>query len=96
MKIMKTNYSKIAEYYDKVRHVRADVWIPKIIQYGKIQNGSLVLDVGCGTGSFAISLLSLRNAIVFGVDSSFKMLKNALAKNKARKIHWILLQGRFQ
>jgi len=90
MKIMKTNYSKIAEYYDKVRHVRADVWIPKIIQYGKIENGSFVLDVGCGTGSFAISLSTSQNAHVFSIDSSSKMLKKALAKDKNGKVHWVL------
>jgi len=90
MKISKSNYSKIAEYYDKMRHIRADVWIPKIIQYGKIENRSLVLDVGCGTGSFATSLLSLRNATIFSIDNSLKMLKKASAKNKTRKIHWIL------
>jgi ubiquinone/menaquinone biosynthesis C-methylase UbiE len=90
MKISKTNYSKIAEYYDKVRHVRADVWIPKIIQYGKIENGSLVLDVGCGTGSLAISLSTSQNAHVFSIDDSSKMLKKALTKDKNRKVHWVL------
>jgi len=90
MEISKTNYSEIAEYYDKVRHVRADVWIPKIVQYGKIENGSLVLDVGCGTGSFAISLSTSQNAHVFSVDESSKMLKKALTKDKNRKVYWVL------
>lgn len=90
MKTPKTDYSKIADRYDRLRHVSANIWMPKIAEYGKIKDGSLVLDIGCGTGSFVMSLLSLRNTTIFSIDNSLKMLKKALTKDKTRKAHWIL------
>jgi len=85
----KTNYSKIAKYYDKVRPMESDVLLSKIIEYGKIGSNCVVLDVGCGTGRFPLSIPVEKNPIICGLEPSIEMLKQAVAKDKSRNILWV-------
>jgi ubiquinone/menaquinone biosynthesis C-methylase UbiE len=88
-RVPKTDYSKIAEYYDKVRSMPDVVWLSKIIEYGKIGANCVILDVGCGTGRFPLSLSTMKNAIVCALEPSIEMLKQTVAKDKSRNILWI-------
>jgi ubiquinone/menaquinone biosynthesis C-methylase UbiE len=83
------DYSKIASYYDKVRPVPAEMWSSKIIEYGRIEPGSAVLDVGCGTGRFTFGVSAVKETRTCGLDASFEMLEQALAKDESREILWI-------
>ena len=47
-----------------------------------------VLDVGCGTGAFAL-MLAARGLDVVGVDPSFASLEMARAKSGAHRVRWI-------
>jgi len=92
-KIPKTDYSKIAEYYDKVRPEPA-VLLSKILEYGKIDANCAVLDVGCGTGRFPLAISSVKkNSVVCALEPSIEMLKQAVAKDKSRNILWIRGDG---
>jgi len=89
----KTDYSKIAGYYDKVRPMPAGPWLSKIIEYGKINAGCAVLDVGCGTGRFTLGVSAMKNPMVCALDPSIGMLKQVFAKGKSRDILWFRGDG---
>jgi len=93
LRVSKTDYSQIAEYYDKVRPPPRDVWINKIIEHGEISQNSLVLDVGCGTGRFPLTISSLKKPSICALEPSIGMLKKAAAKDKAKDIFWIRGDG---
>jgi len=90
LKIPKIDYSKIADYYDKVRAPVADICISKIIEYGKIDESSTVLDVGCGTGRVSEAVSTSKNARICSIDTSVEMLKKGAVKDKDRRILWML------
>jgi SAM-dependent methyltransferase len=93
LSLPKTDYSKIADYYDKVRAPPADAWINKIIEYGEINENSHVLDVGCGTGRFPLGILAQTGAMICSLEPSIHMLKKAVEKDKNKKILWIQADG---
>ena len=87
-----TDYSGIAARYDRVREMpdrNLDLWIREIIRLGRIHNESSVLEVGCGTGRFAIALWEFTNSRIVGLDISPDMLKTAKTKPSAANIEWI-------
>ena len=92
--VPRVDYSKIAKYYNKVRHRPTDIWPSRIIEYGGISANSVVLDVGCGTGRFPLSIWTAKKCTVCGLDPSDKMLKQALVKDTARNLLWICGDGR--
>jgi ubiquinone/menaquinone biosynthesis C-methylase UbiE len=87
-----TDYSGIAARYDRVREMpdqNLDLWIREIIRLGHIRRESVVLEVGCGTGRFAIALWELTNSRIVGLDVSPGMLNTAKTKPSAANIEWI-------
>lgn len=90
MTIPRTDYSQIAEYYDELRPPMADMWLLRIIEYGKINKESRVLEIGCGTGRYALPMSALKNATSYSLDNSVKMLRKAVEKDKERKNRWVL------
>jgi ubiquinone/menaquinone biosynthesis C-methylase UbiE len=87
-----TDYSGIASRYDRVREMsdqNLERWIREIIRLGHIQRESIVLEVGCGTGRFALALWEHTNSRVVGLDVSPDMLKIAKTKPSAKNIEWI-------
>ncbi len=87
-----TDYSGIAARYDRVREMpeeNLDLWIREIIRLGHIQRENIVLEVGCGTGRFALALWEHTNSRVVGLDASADMLKTAKTKPSAGQIEWI-------
>jgi len=56
---------------------------------GSLPNGGSVLDVGCGTGTFAIGFASRRpDARVTGIDGDKEILARARAKEGAGAVEW--------
>jgi ubiquinone/menaquinone biosynthesis C-methylase UbiE len=54
-----------------------------------LPEGGTVLDIGCGTGTFAISLASTRpDAQVVGIDGDQEILALARAKDGAERVQW--------
>lgn len=92
--IPRTDYTRIAKYYDKLRPPMADMWLSKIIEYGKINEESCVLEIGCGTGRFTLRMSALKNAAFYSLDNSVEMLGKALGKDEERKIRWVLGDAR--
>jgi len=93
MRVPKTDYSKIAEYYDKLRAAPADVLLSKIVDYGKIAANCAVLDIGCGTGRFPLGISAAKNPMICALEPSVDMLKQAVAKDISGHILWILGDG---
>jgi ubiquinone/menaquinone biosynthesis C-methylase UbiE len=91
-KIPKTDYSKIAGFYDNVR-TKPGILSSKIIEYGKIKPANMVLDFGCGTGRFTNDLSILTGCSLIGLEPSLEMLRKALPKDRSRNISWVLGDG---
>ena len=74
-----------ASSYDRLRPLDASWWgvFEAIVEAGDLTQGR-VLDVGCGTGSFATALAE-REAEVWGVDASEAMLAQAWAHGLPRE-----------
>jgi ubiquinone/menaquinone biosynthesis C-methylase UbiE len=88
---MPVDYSNIASYYDKVRITTPDYlkfWSIRIADYGFIDKGSKVLDIGCGTGRFTIMLSKISNAEIHAIEPSVDMLSEAVKKDKQNLICW--------
>jgi SAM-dependent methyltransferase len=92
-RIPKADYSKIAEYYDNVRPAPAPVLVSKIVEFGKISKGSSVLDVGCGTGRFSVTISDITGSDMCALDPSVEMLKHATLKDRSKRILWIRAEG---
>jgi SAM-dependent methyltransferase len=92
-RIPRADYTKIAEYYDRVRSTPAPVLVSRIIEFGKIRQNCPVLDVGCGTGRFPIALSSITNGDMHAMDPSKEMLKHATLKDRSKSIAWIRGDG---
>jgi len=90
--IPKTDYSNIANYYDKVR-TEPGALVSRIVKYGGIDSGSLVLDIGCGTGRFSIELRASTGCILVGLDPSSEMLREAFGKDNSGPVAWIRGDG---
>lgn len=74
-------YQSLAEYYDEIFPLKEEQK-RFLHDYVKRESLSAVLDVGCGTGTFALEL-SLNGVKVLGVDLSEKMIE--ISKRKARE-----------
>jgi len=91
--VPKTDYSQIAKYYDKVRPAPADILLSKIVEYGKIDANCAVLDVGSGTGRFSLSISVIKNLMFCALEPSIEMLKQAVVKDKSKRILWVRGDG---
>ena len=49
-----------------------------------------ILDLGCGTGRFSDGLATHFDAIVFGIDPSIKMLRQALESRTTGRVHYAM------
>jgi len=91
MQSKKVDYTLISKHYDDTRvpppHV-LEFWLSKIVDLGKVFVGSVVLDVGCGTGIYTIPLAKKTGAMVFGLDSAKEMIKKAKVKEDGRRVEW--------
>ena len=80
------DYSDIAEVYDAARGInRPHVawWVDKLTKAGELGPGKRLLDLGCGTGRWALLLAEKMGCEVVGVDNSPEMLEKALRSAQA-------------
>ena len=86
------SYSAIAECYDALNsHVDYEAFasfLNREIRAGGISDGSIVLDLACGTGNITLPLLK-RGYDMIGVDLSGDMLNIARNKKGGDKVLWL-------
>jgi ubiquinone/menaquinone biosynthesis C-methylase UbiE len=96
-KIMqKADYSKIASSYDKGRVIserNINVALEAVTRLSRIPSKARLLDLGCGTGRFAIPLAGKLHYNVTGADSSEEMLEKAREKDTAGLVTWDLMDA---
>lgn len=86
---VKRIFDSISHRYDLLNHFLSagvDVyWRNKAIKLSKMNSDSILLDIACGTGDFAITAKKSGVINIFGADLSLNMLN--LFDKKARWIH---------
>jgi ubiquinone/menaquinone biosynthesis C-methylase UbiE len=75
------DYDEVSKVYDNVR-VGDPEMIHQILQGVKLDQGSAVLDIGCGTGNNTLLFREATETNVVGLDISYGMLKKAYEKSK--------------
>ncbi len=90
---MKADYSKIAHTYDAA-HPASQMAIERVLSFLEAKVGRnpklKFLDLGCGTGRFAIPIAKKFNYCITGADKSAAMLDKARSKDGAEKVTWDL------
>ena len=87
-------FAKVAGEYDKGRSSEDVVfWARETTRLADFGEGSLVLDLGCGTGIYTLGLGLLTSATMCGLDPSAGMLKQAKAKTAS--VHWLNAAGEY-
>lgn len=88
-KQVKRIFDSIAYRYDFLNHLLSFgtdyYWRKKAIKFSGMNENTILLDVACGTGDFAIAAHKAGIKNIFGADLSFQMLK--LFKSKAEWIN---------
>jgi ubiquinone/menaquinone biosynthesis C-methylase UbiE len=84
---MKIDYDKIASEYFQHRKVHPGV-LAELIRLSAISSNSKVLEVGCGTGNYAVALRTLVGCMVWAIDPSEEMLSKA--KKRSAEINFML------
>ncbi len=89
---MSLSYSAIAECYDALNsHIDYSSWASFLhseIRAGGVSDGSLVLDLACGTGNITLPLAALGYDMI-GIDLSESMLNVARSKRGGQDILWL-------
>jgi len=80
----KINYNETCKIYDLVREEDM-VTINRIIEEGKVNCNSKILEIGCGTGNYAVAISNITEAQIYGMDQSEGMLEIATAKGSGVK-----------
>jgi ubiquinone/menaquinone biosynthesis C-methylase UbiE len=82
-------FARLAERYDELRPLDEPALetLERLVEIGDLR-GRRVLDIGCGTGRFAIALAERYAAKVWGVDPEPAMLD--VARRKAPQLGWKL------
>jgi ubiquinone/menaquinone biosynthesis C-methylase UbiE len=80
-------FGDIADEYDKGRSSEnVEYWAEETKRLASLEEDSIVLDLGCGTGLYTIGLEHETGATMCGMDPVPDMLLKAL--EKSRFIHW--------
>jgi len=86
----RADYDRIADSYDRARPLSersTELWLDLIRRFLPSPNVRL-LDLGCGTGRFALPIANRLQAHVTGADSSEAMLAKAREKDSAGSVRW--------
>jgi ubiquinone/menaquinone biosynthesis C-methylase UbiE len=93
-KVSKADYNEIAKTYDVVRKIlnkNLDVWMGIVKKYVDEENyeGEVrFLDLGGGTGRFALPIVERLGYRVTCADSSMEMLSKGVKKDVGGKVSW--------
>lgn len=80
-------FAKIADIYDKrIFKKIKDYRIGKTLIFAKVKKNSMVLDIGCGTGSLLYELSKDNSLKLYGIDLSKEMIKVAKEKLKDKAL----------
>ena len=82
---MQIDYNSLAQEYARHRQVLPEV-IKDLVEIGELSPASQVLDVGCGTGNYAIALEKATGCSCWGVEPSEQML--AKAQERTQSVHF--------
>jgi ubiquinone/menaquinone biosynthesis C-methylase UbiE len=80
--VSRLDFNRVADVYDAGRGLpeeALEAWREAVAPYFPAVDRPLVLDLGCGTGRFAVALARWFNARVVGVDVAAQMLRRAAA-----------------
>lgn len=78
---MKLDYNFLAREYAQHRQVQPEV-LKSLIQTGGLNSASRVLDIGCGTGNYAIALEQALGCACWGIEPSGQMLARARERSQ--------------
>ncbi len=83
------HFGHVAPKYDGGRTFeKGQFWAKEIQHYVNLSTADRLLDVGCGTGLFAIPFARVLPCQVVGIDLSPMMLAQADIKLQTRKVYW--------
>lgn len=88
---MRADYSSIARYYDDgtgLSDGNLNLWTDLIAKHAPEGDPVRLLDVGCGTGRFAIPIAQRLGYDTTGVDGATEMLEKARAKDTDGRVTW--------
>jgi ubiquinone/menaquinone biosynthesis C-methylase UbiE len=77
------------EFDTRFRPEVLDVWLPHFIDLAGLAAHQRVLDLGCGTGGFALALAQRLRVEVIGVDVAVHLLRYAAAHAAALPLWWV-------
>ena len=86
----RADYSKLADTYDEYRRPideDRDVWYRALVRLGRLEKPADVLEVGSGTGRWAI-LLAEKHQVV-GMDPAAAMLAKGRSKEGSDRVDWV-------
>jgi len=89
--VKKADYARMASFYDRARPLseqNAELWLQLISRHSRAVGGARVLDLGCGTGRFALPMARRLGFRVTGADSSQEMLAKAREEDTAEEVTW--------
>ena len=85
-------FTRIASEYDKGRSSEnVDFWTGETKRLAGLKQGTILLDLGCGTGIYTIEMGSRTGATMCGLDPSAGMLNQA--REKTSEVHWFSATG---
>ncbi|MBD3171519.1 methyltransferase domain-containing protein [Candidatus Bathyarchaeota archaeon] len=80
-------FANIADEYDKGRKSEnIELWGNETKRLADVDEDSLVLDLGCGTGLYTVGRGSAADCLMLGMDPVSGMLGKA--REKSRDVHW--------
>jgi SAM-dependent methyltransferase len=87
---MSPSFAEIAPRYDALRPLSAGdrTRLETMLHDAALQEGDLVVEVGCGTGRLALPLSAMTPARVVGLDTEARMLEVARGKDATGRVEW--------
>jgi ubiquinone/menaquinone biosynthesis C-methylase UbiE len=75
---------------DAIRYSEENLsyWTSKLVAHGAIRRGHHVLDIGCGTGGFAIAIAERTGARLVGCDRAAPLV--AYARERSGPVRWLV------
>ena len=85
-------FEKISREYDRGRSAEnVEFWSEETARLARLDEESLVLDTGCGTGIYALGIAASSKASLCGLDPVPGMLRQAMEKSRA--FPWLCAVG---